>query len=239
MFDEFESVGEFGADDAENVEFDGAGAACAPAPRAPQGNPGFPEGEEGEAMLDRMNGGHHEELANWAFQYISFNGAKRALDVGCGGGANIARMLERMPEGEVWGIDHSELAVEKTLTYNIDAVRARRSGAILGDVANMGFTDEAFDIVTAFETIYFWPDPYAGLREIYRVLVPGGTLLICNEADGSSSDSYVLAMTIKGMNIYTPRELDGMMDTMGFVDVKIYNDIERGSVCVIAKRPMQ
>ncbi len=208
-------------------------------PDVAKGNPGHPEGEDGEAMLDRMNGGEHEELANWAFQYISFEGARRALDVGCGGGANIARMLERMPEGEVWGVDHSELSVEKTLKYNIDAVRAGRSGAILADVANMGFTDEAFDLVTAFESIYFWHDPYEALREIYRVMAPGATLLVCNATDGSSSDSYLLAMMVPGMKIYTPRELDGMMDTVGFVDVKLYNDMKRGSVCVTAKRPMQ
>jgi ubiquinone/menaquinone biosynthesis C-methylase UbiE len=48
-------------------------------------------------------------------------------------------------------------------------------------VSQIPWEDGAFDLVTAFETVYFWPDFEGGLKEVRRVLKPGGTLFICNE----------------------------------------------------------
>ena len=97
--------------------------------------------------------------------------------------------------------------------------------------------NSAFDVVTAFETIYFWKDVPAALEEIKRVMLPGGTLLICNEADGSDSDHYFMAMRTPGMTIYTPRELDALLRDAGFKRIQIYDDVKSGHVCVTAKKP--
>ena len=48
----------------------------------------------------------------------------------------------------------------------------------------MIFAGDWFDAVTAFETVYFWPDLTQCFREVYRVLKPGGDILICNESSG-------------------------------------------------------
>lgn len=50
-----------------------------------------------------------------------------------------------------------------------------------GSVAGMIFAAGWFDLVTAFEAVYFWPDLPRSFREVYRVLKPGGTFFICNE----------------------------------------------------------
>ena len=50
-----------------------------------------------------------------------------------------------------------------------------------GSVEHMNFTDASFDVVTAFETVYFWPGLPKCFQEVYRVLKPGGIFLICNE----------------------------------------------------------
>ena len=44
-----------------------------------------------------------------------------------------------------------------------------------GSVADMIFADDWFDAVTAFETVYFWPDLPQCFRDVYRVLKPDGT----------------------------------------------------------------
>ena len=182
----------------------------------PRENPGMPEGEVGSAMLDRMNGGTHEQLANWAFQYVQFSDdMEYALDIGCGGGANVARLLDRIPFGEVVGIDPSPLRFRSSSRIKLRPV----------------------EVVTAFETIYFWKDVPAALEEIKRVMLPGGTLLICNEADGSDSDHYFMAMRTPGMTIYTPRELDALLCDAGFKRIQIYDDVKSGHVCVTAKKP--
>ena len=54
-------------------------------------------------------------------------------------------------------------------------------------VAELPFEAEQFDVVTAFETVYFWPELAQNFREVYRVLKPGGTFFICNEANGETA----------------------------------------------------
>ena len=107
----------------------------------------------------------------------------RVLDCGCGGGANMKRLLKKCPQGIVKGIDYSPVSVEKSKKAQRGR-HSRRDAAPCwqGSVADMIFASDWFDAVTAFETVYFWPDLPQCFREVYRVLKPGGTFLICNES---------------------------------------------------------
>ena len=96
------------------------------------------------------------------------------LDCGCGGGANIKKLLKRCPQGVVKGIDYSEVSVEKARKLNEAAIREGRCVVWQGSVAEMIFAASWFDAVTAFETVYFWPDLPQCFREVFRVLKPGG-----------------------------------------------------------------
>ncbi len=205
--------------------------------KLPEGNPALPEGETGRVMLDRMNGGEHEALANWAFSYVQFDDVEFVLDIGCGGGANVKRLSERMPYADVVGVDLSPLAVEKSREYNAKLIEEGRVSIDQGDVADLGqFANSTFDLITAFETIYFWKDVRGALEEIKRLLIPGGAVVICNEADGSDSDHYFLAMSVPGMTIYTPRELDELLTDAGFKKIRVYDDVKTGHVCVVAQK---
>ena len=46
------------------------------------------------------------------------------------------------------------------------------------------FRGETFDVITAFETIYFWPDISEAFKKVYKILKIGGTFMICNESNG-------------------------------------------------------
>ena len=85
------------------------------------------------------------------------------------------------------GIDYSLVSVEKSKKVNEAAIAVGRCTVLQGSVANMIFAGDWFDAVTAFETVYFWPDLPQCFREVYRVLKPGGTLLICNESNGDTT----------------------------------------------------
>ena len=101
------------------------------------------------------------------------------LDCGCGGGANIKTLLKRCPKGKVQGIDYSAVSVEKTRKVNAGAIAAGRCAVQQASVAELPFDAERFDVVTAFETVYFWPELAQNFREVYRVLKPGGTFCGC------------------------------------------------------------
>lgn len=116
-----------------------------------------PEGLGGKLMLAMMNVGHRA-LADWGLQFAEIAKNARVLDCGCGGGANIRTMLKKCPNGEVKGVDYSPVSVEKAKKVNEDAILNGRCVILQGNVADLIFAANQFDLVTAFETIYFWPD---------------------------------------------------------------------------------
>ena len=144
------------------------------------------------------------------------------LDCGRGGGANIKRLLKKCPQGIVKGIDYSPVSVEKSKKVNDAAIAEGRRTVLQGGVADMIFADDRFDAVTAFETVYFWPDLPQCFREVYRVLKPGGTFLICNEANGDTDKDEKWMEIIGGMTIYKDIELKAYLEQAGFHDVQIH-----------------
>ena len=86
-------------------------------------------------------------------------------------------------------------------------------------VDHLPFRDGFFDVVTAFETTYFWPDLQAGLIEIRRVLSPGGRLVITNEvADREAAGHWAERL---GMNVPDGRSLAALAHEAGFLTADI------------------
>ena len=82
-----------------------------------------PEGFFGKLMVNGMNGGGHAAMANWALSSLQIKEEGQILDIGCGGGGNIARLLKRCPNGTVTGIDYSSVSVEKSKKVNAQAIQ--------------------------------------------------------------------------------------------------------------------
>ena len=116
-----------------------------------------PVGFGGKIMVAMMNVGH-SAVARWGLQFLNAAPDAKVLDCGCGGGANIKRLLKKCPQGIVKGIDYSPVSVEKSKKVNEAAIAEGRCAVLQGSVADMIFADDWFDAVTAFETVYFWPD---------------------------------------------------------------------------------
>ena len=123
-------------------------------------NPGRPEGAAGAKMLERMNRSH-EPLRAFAFPLLPWRENMRILDVGCGGGAAIAEMLKLSPGSVIQGIDYSETSVRESSLLNREFLGSR-CFIRQADAAALPFEDNSFDLVTAVETVYFWPDIQAG-----------------------------------------------------------------------------
>ncbi|MBR3182106.1 MAG: class I SAM-dependent methyltransferase [Eggerthellaceae bacterium] len=201
----------------------------------PAGHPEKPQGADGFKLLDRMNGGSHEELAVWALPFLPIKSDARILDIGCGGGANLERLLQRVPEGHVTGIDYSSVSVQASSEYNADAIAQGRCDVMEGDVRNMPFADDAFDIITAFETVYYWDLP-AAFAEVKRVLKPGGIFLVSNEDDRGDPEVLELATKIPGMIIYAPEELEEPLKQAGFAIQAVERKPKIGHFAIIATK---
>ena len=193
-----------------------------------------PEGLFGKLMVNSMNMGH-SAMAKWGFAHLKVKEADRCLDIGCGGGANIKRLLKMAPKGIVKGVDYSEVSVEKSKQLNLKAVQEGRCTILKGNAMDLIFAKGFFDVVTAFETIYFWPNIQTGFQEAFNVLKDGGSFLICNEADGLNPKDEQWVEKIDGMRIYTEQEICTALEGVGFHDIAVDHN-EKHWICILAKK---
>jgi SAM-dependent methyltransferase len=127
-----------------------------------------------------------DRVSDMVFDRIKVSVGDRVLDVGCGNGRPAAR-LAGSTRAEVVGITNSE--------HHLRQARARAKPAAgqvsfeFADAMEMPFHDETFDAAMAIESITLMPDPAAAIREIARVLRPGGRIGIA---------SIVLTGTVQG-----------------------------------------
>ena len=183
------------------------------------GNTRKPRGIFGVYMVNRMNNGRHAILADWALKDFEIDREASALDIGCGGGANIARLLERCRKAS--GIDYSHVAVSKSRKLNWRAIAEDRCEVVEGNVTALPFEDSSFDLVTAFETIYFWPDITNCYRQVRRILKDGGRFMIVNESDGTDPWYNSWEDVIGNMHTYTVEEIEADLKTAGFSSISV------------------
>ena len=192
-----------------------------------------PVGLGGKIMVAMMNLGH-SPVARWGLHFFELAPDAKVLDCGCGGGANMKRLLKKCPQGIVKGIDYSPVSVEKTKKINETAIAEGRCAVLRASVAELPFKSEQFDAVTAFETVYFWPDLPQCFREVWRVLKSGGTFLICNESNGDTDKDEKWTEIIGGMTIYKDAELKAYLEQAGFHDVQIHK--KKSWLCITARK---
>lgn len=190
-----------------------------------------PKGFWGRLMLTSMNYGH-ADISIWGLLHLSVSKNARVLDIGCGGGANIKRLLAMCPQGHVEGIDYSEQSVAVSRKKNRADI-GKRCNILCGSVSALPYDDGVFDVVTAFETVYFWPELSNDFREVYRVLKPGGRFLICNEAGDPADKSWT--DRIDGMSVYSSDELSRLLTNTGFT-IMGKDTHGKGRLCLIAQR---
>jgi SAM-dependent methyltransferase len=180
-------------------------------------NCAYPRGAMGRAMLAMMNFGH-APLTNWGLGCIPFQDGWTILDVGCGGGRTLQRLLKRSKGSVVYGVDISDESVAKARKVNAGLLDARVF-VKQGSAAELPYDDRTFDLVTAVETVYFWPTLPQCLLEVKRVLKPGGLFAILIEV--TSADS-IWTRIVEGMTPHSPEQLKDYLEQAGFGSVSIH-----------------
>lgn len=180
-------------------------------------NCAHPKGMMGRMMLRFMNFGH-APLTNWGLDLVEFQPGWTMLDIGCGGGATLKRLLMRSKGAQVYGIDISEESVTKARKVNA-AVLDKQVFVCQGSAEKLPYEDGKFDLVTAVETVYFWPNLPGCLQEVRRVLKPGARFAIIVEVIESDS---MWTDVVEGMTAYSPEQLQKLLDEAGFTDTAIH-----------------
>ncbi|HKV70767.1 MAG TPA: class I SAM-dependent methyltransferase [Gemmatimonadales bacterium] len=197
-----------------------------------------PHGETGRRVLRAMND-RHSGVTDWGLAQVRIGDSFRILDVGCGGGRTIQKMAALAPRGHVSGIDYSEASVAEARVVNQADIALGRVDVQQGSVSRLPFPDQTFDLVTAVETHYYWPNLVEDLREVRRVLKPGQSLVLIAETYRGQLGWFALQLPMmllraKYLTVDQHREA---FTTAGFGDVTVSAQKGKGWICVVGKRP--
>jgi len=141
---------------------------------------GNPSGWIGKLLLHTMDLSHGNVIRK-ALEPIRTDRSYRVLDIGCGSGYALKIMNRQFHDSKLHGIDISEICVKQSNLKNKTALNGHSFDIRLGNVAALFYEDNSMDLVTAFQTHYFWPDIHQACREIYRALKPHGRFLLTGD----------------------------------------------------------
>jgi ubiquinone/menaquinone biosynthesis C-methylase UbiE len=183
----------------------------------------------------------HSKVTDWGLSHISINKHDTVLDVGCGGGRTVSKLAAVATEGKVYGVDFSKEAVAMASRINRQLIGMDRIEIREGSVSQLPFSDGVFDVVTAVETHFWWPDLPADMVEVFRVLKPGGSLIVIAEIyKGANTATAKLAakyLPLSGMKLLSVDEHRELFANTGYSDVQIIEESGKGWICGTGRKP--
>lgn len=199
-----------------------------------------PTGLLGRFVLWNMNS-HHSKVTDWGLSHISIEKHDSVLDVGCGGGRTVNKLSTMATEGKVYGVDFSKDSVAFAKRINRELIKGGRVEICEGSVSQLPFASDMFDLVTAVETHFWWPDLENDMREVLRVTKPGGRLIIIAEIYGGAQTRVArLAekyLPFSGMKLLTIDQHRELLTSAGYEDVQVATDLGKGWICCIGRKP--
>jgi len=192
----------------------------------------------GRFVLARMNAGH-SGLTEWGLSHLEIQRNATVLDVGCGGGRTIATIADTATMGQVHGVDYSPASVAASRAYNAGRIAEGRVDVQEASVSNLPFPPSTFDIVTAIETHYYWPHLSTDVKEILRVLKPGGAFMILAETYKGRSFDWLFRPVMTGLLGATYLSVDEhreLLSSAGFSDVQVSVERAKGWICAVGRK---
>jgi ubiquinone/menaquinone biosynthesis C-methylase UbiE len=163
----------------------------------------------------------NRERIEWAVNLLAVQPTDHILDIGFGPGISTKLLAARATNGFVAGIDISDVMVQQAHWRNASDVRKGRVELQQGSVEKLPFPDARFDKVLAINSLHHWADKQAGLREVRRVLKPGGIVAIVEQPPSK--------ITAESEMRQRGDELQSILAQAGFTDLEpIYASLKRG-----------
>jgi ubiquinone/menaquinone biosynthesis C-methylase UbiE len=197
-----------------------------------------PSGPLGRRVVRAMNMSH-SAMTDWGLQQITIPKNAVILDIGCGGGRTVRKLAALAPDGKVVGLDYSAASVTVSRETNAQEIQAGRVQIEHGSVATLPFPDRTFDVVTAVETHYYWPDLSANVREVLRVLKTGGTFALIAEAyrGGPFRLVYSIVMPLLRATLLSDSEHRDLLTEAGFTEVAINHVSGKNWISAAGRKP--
>jgi len=200
-----------------------------------------PADRAGHAVLQRMNVSH-AAVTHWGLSHVQIGEDFTILDVGCGGGRTVDRLASLAKRGKVYGVDYSETSIAMARETCQASIAEGRVELQQASVSALPFDDAMFDLVTAVETHYYWPDLPRDVREVMRVLQPGGRFLIIAETYRGRRNDWLyrptMSLVLRAAYL-TPQQHGQLLTDAGYLDVQVFEEKAQGWICAIGTRGSQ
>lgn len=177
-------------------------------------------------MMNRGNAGMNEA----ALDLLEVSEGERVLDLGFGGGVTFRPLIER--GAIVTGVDRAEDVIVAAERAHRDAIAAKQLEVAVGEVQALPFPDGSFDAAVTVNTVYFWPELGAGLRELWRVLAPGGRLVVATRSGAAMKKVSREIFTVRA-----PEDIRAAIEAAGFAEVRLESPGQKAYHLLKAARP--
>ena len=199
-----------------------------------------PRGWLGRLALWNMNS-RHSKVTDWGLAHVSVKERDTVLDVGCGGGRTISKLVAMTAQGNVYGADFSEESVAASKRTNSRWNERGRVEIHHASVSQLPFPEGMFDLITAVETHFWWPNLPEDLREVLRVLRPGGTFLVIAEVYRGANTTMARLCekyaSVTGLTLLSVEEHREMLANAGYSEVQVVADPGKGWICATGRKP--
>jgi len=191
----------------------------------------------GRLLLRAMNEGH-SQMTDWGLSHVAIGNSFVILDVGCGGGRTVGKLAAVAKDGKVDGIDYAEGSIAASRALNKEGIEAGRVAIQKASVSQLPFANDTFDLATAIETQYYWPDLPNDMREIWRVLKPSGTLVVIAETyKGGAWDKFKWpVMWLLRSSHLSVSDQRALFEKAGYEDVEVFEESKKGWICAVGRK---
>ena len=177
-----------------------------------------PTGFFGKLLARGMAWGHRSFYKNTA-KILNLKNDDKYLEIGFGSGIFIKKYASHV--SHIAGLDCSEDMVELASSINKELIESGKAEFIQGDVSSLPWKGNEFSVVVGIETFFFWTKPKASLKEIFRVLVPGGRLVLEMAYNKDDGRDHTKQIEKYGLKLYSGEEIVGLLKESGFSDVYV------------------
>jgi SAM-dependent methyltransferase len=178
---------------------------------------GKPSGFFGKILARGMAWGHRDFYKNTA-EVLDLQQDDKYLEIGFGSGLFIKKYASHV--ARIAGLDLSEEMVSMARSINRKLIESGKAEFKQGNVSSLPWGESEFSVVVGIETFFFWQEPMESLMEIYRVLAPGGRLVL--EMAWNKEDGLDHAEDMEKMNLifYSADEMTKMLQESGFSNIE-------------------